>query len=715
MGSSLGTWRHCKTWRTMASWMMLSTMLETLVATIQQPVVPQFPPSSFGTMLWALIGVAARKLRDSGSLLADLDSAGGGHLAPLLKNFIRCFEDGDLASVASTAQVIQSVGWEKLHTGNWKDVALVWRDVYSLGCLLVACCGVVRLSSSHGALPLSTCSPLAETPSVPAGETHGSAQTLRTGTWEHRHVAYSDDPGDPSRGLPETRRSGEEFDAGQGESEARDMTPGLRSALHELDLGCLMGGPHFRPQIDSAVNLVAAWLGNADAAMTGPLVGPLLTGCSGKSDGSLWKGSGLRARPAKDCEDVNDPSNRSLEASCVGAAEGQQTRGSLRLEQCACEGQGSLGLDECGNSSSKHQHFFNCPLKRRRQSIPCLGFDRSRQNVGELGWPCDSPQKSRKTSALAGARSNSGTASQCGDVSPKDVSPGPAQEEHTTGSTWQSKTELNPGSHLDCSPGRDAHRGAGQTRTALLPVGSLAPPGIRPPRERLPSLECFLMDYMRGGGTGKPVLITGAMEHWPAMERWQDLGYLVRVAGPRTVPIEVGSHYLAEGWGQQLMPLSDFISQHVATTQGDAKSRRYLAQHPLFEQIPVLKEDVREPPYCVLGEMQAVNAWFGPSGTVTPLHTDPYHNLLAQVVGEKYIRLYPPEATSLLHPYEEGLTTNSSQIDVEDPDLSRFPGFADLPFVDVCLKPGEMLYIPPLWWHFVKSLSISFSVSFWWK
>ena len=31
------------------------------------------------------------------------------------------------------------------------------------------------------------------------------------------------------------------------------------------------------------------------------------------------------------------------------------------------------------------------------------------------------------------------------------------------------------------------------------------------------------------------------------------------------------------------------------------------------------------------------------------------------------------------------------------------------------LQPGEMLYIPPRWWHYVKSLSVSFSVSFWWK
>ena len=79
------------------------------------------------------------------------------------------------------------------------------------------------------------------------------------------------------------------------------------------------------------------------------------------------------------------------------------------------------------------------------------------------------------------------------------------------------------------------------------------------------------------------------------------------------------------------------------------------------------------------------------------------------------MRLYPPSATPRLYPYKQGMTTNSSQIDLDAPDLARFPDFEGLPFLDTILSEGQMLYIPPEWWHYVRSVSISFSVSFWWS
>lgn len=98
---------------------------------------------------------------------------------------------------------------------------------------------------------------------------------------------------------------------------------------------------------------------------------------------------------------------------------------------------------------------------------------------------------------------------------------------------------------------------------------------------------------------------------------------------------------------------------------------------------------------------------------MTPLHTDPKHNLLAQVVGRKYIRLYHPDLSLQLSPYAEGLTTNSSQIDLDD--AAQSAAIAGVPFYESTLQAGQMLYIPPKWMHYVKAMSSSFSVSFWWQ
>ncbi|TFJ80702.1 hypothetical protein NSK_007879 [Nannochloropsis salina CCMP1776] len=281
------------------------------------------------------------------------------------------------------------------------------------------------------------------------------------------------------------------------------------------------------------------------------------------------------------------------------------------------------------------------------------------------------------------------------------------------------------------------------------------------PRLACPSLHAFLEKHMV---PQVPVILTQCMEHWPALRRWKDMDYLKEVAGERVVPVEVGSGtYMAgegEGleedgaWGQELMPLGDFIDRYMTgaesgpeSREGDASSggpggqtwadggeveaagrktgrRAYLAQHELFEQIPALQKDVWVPDYCALevegGEealeedgLVVTNAWFGPGGTVSPTHTDPYHNLLAQVVGSKAVRLFAPSESAFLYPCQ-GLLRNNSRVDPLRPDLARFPLFARARSQTCVLEEGEMLYIPPLWWHHIQALSPSFSVSFWW-
>ncbi|XP_018605209.1 lysine-specific demethylase 8 isoform X1 [Scleropages formosus] len=239
------------------------------------------------------------------------------------------------------------------------------------------------------------------------------------------------------------------------------------------------------------------------------------------------------------------------------------------------------------------------------------------------------------------------------------------------------------------------------------------------PRTSCPSLEGFRSGFLT---LQKPVILQGIIDHWPAFKhhKWST-EYLRAVAGCRTVPIEVGSRYTDEEWSQKLLTVNQFID-HYILRKVDGSSVGYLAQHQLFDQVPELKDDICIPDYCCLGDGEeddiTINAWFGPAGTVSPLHQDPQHNFLAQVVGRKYLRLYSPEDTEKLYPHQSQLLHNTSQVpevDVESPDVARFPEFVKARYQECVLHPGDVLFIPAQHWHYVRALDLSFSVSFWWS
>ncbi|NWR87911.1 KDM8 protein, partial [Furnarius figulus] len=260
-------------------------------------------------------------------------------------------------------------------------------------------------------------------------------------------------------------------------------------------------------------------------------------------------------------------------------------------------------------------------------------------------------------------------------------------------------------------PGLEGERPLQRVRAEPPPLPPVLQPEQAVPHLRCPSLEHFRDHYLV---PQRPVVLEGIMDHWPCMKKWS-VDYFCEVAGCRTVPVELGARYTDEEWSQKLMTVSDFISQYIM----EENSEGYLAQHQLFDQIPELKEDISIPDYCCLGEGEedniTINAWFGPGGTVSPLHQDPQQNFLAQVLGRKYIRLYSPQDSENLYPHESQILHNTSQVDVEDPDLVKFPNFTKAAFQSCILMPGQILFIPVKYWHYVRSLELSFSVSFWWS
>jgi mannose-6-phosphate isomerase-like protein (cupin superfamily) len=111
--------------------------------------------------------------------------------------------------------------------------------------------------------------------------------------------------------------------------------------------------------------------------------------------------------------------------------------------------------------------------------------------------------------------------------------------------------------------------------------------------------------------------------------------------------------------------------------------------------------------------------WVGNQATVAP-HYDIHDNLACVVAGKRKFTLFPPDQINNLYP---GPTLSApagvpvSMVDMKDPDSKRYPKYKDAlqAGFEGTLEPGDVVFIPALWWHGVESLdTFNILVNYWW-
>lgn len=244
---------------------------------------------------------------------------------------------------------------------------------------------------------------------------------------------------------------------------------------------------------------------------------------------------------------------------------------------------------------------------------------------------------------------------------------------------------------------------------------------------KLPSFSDFILIIKNL----KPIVFRGAVSYWPALKDrpWTDIKYLIDAIGPmRLVPIEIGSKYTNENWTQKLMPFQEFVTKYLISNSEEENTVNeigYLAQYELFNCVPTLLNDILVPDQCYIpfsddkGEKECsepiINIWLGPKNTISPLHTDPYHNYFVQIFGYKYIRFYSYSESDKLYASKDELSKNTSMVDIDNVDHEKNPSFKEANYSECILGPGDMCIIPINWWHYVKSITESCSLSIWIK
>lgn len=212
----------------------------------------------------------------------------------------------------------------------------------------------------------------------------------------------------------------------------------------------------------------------------------------------------------------------------------------------------------------------------------------------------------------------------------------------------------------------------------------------------------------------RPLVLTDVAKDWPAMSRWSpaDLrarfGHLdVEIQAERNADPRYEENKLQH---RQTARLADFVDRVLAggptndyymTANNEALRRPEFA--PLLQDIGTLH------PICDRAELPRLSSfWFGPAGTRTPLHHDTIMLMHTQVVGRKRWRFISPLETPKLYNFNNVF----SPVDVDRPDLARYPLFAQVTVLEVIAEPGDTVFLPLGWWHQVSSLDVSLSFSY---
>ncbi|EHA55292.1 hypothetical protein MGG_08136 [Pyricularia oryzae 70-15] len=271
------------------------------------------------------------------------------------------------------------------------------------------------------------------------------------------------------------------------------------------------------------------------------------------------------------------------------------------------------------------------------------------------------------------------------------------------------------------------------------------------------------LEFMRYVARNTPFVVRKAASGWQASKHWdvsflketlvgQDVNVAVTPKGNADAPTKLsdGSLVFAKPLEED-QAFGDFIDfvvrqeKNLANHDDEDEIRYAQTQNDnLRHEYATLFSHVhRDIPFARIAldrEPEAINLWIGNSRSVTAMHKDNYENIYVQILGRKHFVLLPP----LCHPCvneqrlrpatyarkscndpdggggggtETTATAGSLELQLDDSESEEVP-FAiwDVDRPDeqatpysklacpmrVTLEPGDMLYLPAMWYHKVS-------------
>ena len=217
------------------------------------------------------------------------------------------------------------------------------------------------------------------------------------------------------------------------------------------------------------------------------------------------------------------------------------------------------------------------------------------------------------------------------------------------------------------------------------------------PRVKSIDKETFLKEYFI---PQQPVVMENLTEDWAARENW-NFEYFKEKAGDIVVPLYDGTP--AKGRESSHKPAKRIkMSEYIDILKSGPTDLRMFFFN-LLQNCPQLVNDFSYPDLGVKFFKKLPVLFVGGEGAKVLMHYDMdlANNFHFNFAGTKKVILYPPSETKYLYkvPYS---IVSMEVIDMNNPDLEKFPALALAKGHEIELKHGDALFIPSKWWHFIK-------------
>lgn len=225
----------------------------------------------------------------------------------------------------------------------------------------------------------------------------------------------------------------------------------------------------------------------------------------------------------------------------------------------------------------------------------------------------------------------------------------------------------------------------------------------------------------------KPTILRG-LDIGDCVVKWTPQ-YLIEQLGNVDVKIHVCTEgkmdFINKNFVYKTLPLGELIKRATRETQTDyflsckefyylrslSSERRGREVADISKQFPKIRNDIKIPQFFEESDYFSSVLRIGSAGVQLWTHYDIMDNMLIQVQGRKHVVLFNPSDVPYL--YLNG--DKSEVLDIDNYDTKLFPKFSSAIKHECLLEPGDILFIPALWFHNTHALTYGIAVNVFWK